>query len=99
MALTTDTSVLTALANDYGFENVFARQVAGYCRPGEVVVGISTSGNSRNVILALSIYTSSGPLRRERRRPGSAFRARYAFFVRFRNNLPRSIPRRLAASL
>ena len=53
MALTTDTSILTAVANDYGFEMVFSRQVEAMSRPGDVLVGISTSGNSRNVILAL----------------------------------------------
>ncbi|MFQ5872302.1 MAG: SIS domain-containing protein [Dehalococcoidia bacterium] len=52
-ALTTDASVLTALANDFGYEIVFARQVAAYCRPGDIVVGLSTSGESENVIQAL----------------------------------------------
>lgn len=54
IALTTDTSILTAIGNDYGFEHVFRRQLEALCKPGDVVVGISTSGNSRNVILALS---------------------------------------------
>lgn len=49
IALTTDTSALTAISNDYGFDNVFSRQVAGLARPGDVLVGISTSGNSPNV--------------------------------------------------
>ncbi len=53
VALTTDSSVLTALGNDFGFENVFQRQVQALVRVGDVVVGISTSGKSRNVILAL----------------------------------------------
>ncbi|OSM04940.1 D-sedoheptulose 7-phosphate isomerase [Magnetofaba australis] len=53
VALTTDTSVLTAIGNDYGYELVFARQIAGLCRPGDFVVGISTSGNSENCILGL----------------------------------------------
>jgi D-sedoheptulose 7-phosphate isomerase len=53
VALTTDTSILTAIANDYGYEMVFARQVEALARPGDVLVGISTSGNSRNVIAAL----------------------------------------------
>ncbi|MBN1421041.1 MAG: D-sedoheptulose 7-phosphate isomerase [Planctomycetes bacterium] len=52
-ALTTDTSVLTALANDYGFERVFERQVAALVRRGDVVVGLSTSGDSPNVVRAL----------------------------------------------
>ncbi len=50
IALTTDTSILTALGNDYGFDTVFARQIEALCQPGDVVVGISTSGNSMNVI-------------------------------------------------
>ncbi len=49
-ALTTNTSSLTAIANDYGFETVFSRQVRGLVRKGDVVIGISTSGNSINVI-------------------------------------------------
>ena len=53
IALTTDTSVLTAIANDYGFGEVFARQVEALCVPGDVVVGISTSGKSKNVHAAL----------------------------------------------
>jgi D-sedoheptulose 7-phosphate isomerase len=54
IALTTDTSALTAGANDFGFESVFARQVEALARPGDVVIGISTSGNSPNVISGLS---------------------------------------------
>jgi D-sedoheptulose 7-phosphate isomerase len=50
IALTTDTSALTAIANDYGFEEVFARQVRALGRPGDVAVAISTSGNSPNVL-------------------------------------------------
>jgi D-sedoheptulose 7-phosphate isomerase len=53
VALTTDSSALTSISNDYGFENVFARQVEAHCRPGDAVVGISTSGNSPNVCEAL----------------------------------------------
>jgi D-sedoheptulose 7-phosphate isomerase len=53
IALTTNTSILTAIGNDYGYELVFRRQVEALCVPGDVVVGISTSGNSRNVCLAL----------------------------------------------
>jgi len=54
IALTTDSSILTAIGNDYGFEAVFSRQVAGLGRPGDVVFGISTSGNSPNVLAALT---------------------------------------------
>jgi D-sedoheptulose 7-phosphate isomerase len=50
IALSTDTSVVTALANDYSFDEVFARQVRGHGRPGDVAVGFSTSGESANVI-------------------------------------------------
>jgi len=53
LALTTDTSFLTSNANDYAFENVFERQVEGLGREGDVLVGISTSGNSRNVVRAV----------------------------------------------
>jgi D-sedoheptulose 7-phosphate isomerase len=53
IALTTDTSALTAIGNDYGYERVFQRQVEALCNIGDVVVGISTSGNSKNVCLAL----------------------------------------------
>jgi len=53
IALTTNTSILTAIGNDYGYELVFRRQVEALCVPGDVVVGISTSGNSKNVCLAL----------------------------------------------
>lgn len=53
-ALTVNTSVLTAIANDYDYERVFARQVEAFVKPGDVVVGLSTSGNSRNVLAALA---------------------------------------------
>ena len=50
IALTTDTSILTALGNDYGFDIVFARQLQGLGQAGDVAVGISTSGNSPNIV-------------------------------------------------
>jgi len=50
IALTTDSSILTAVSNDYGFEQVFARQIQALARPGDVAVAISTSGNSPNVL-------------------------------------------------
>ncbi len=53
VALTTDTSALTAIGNDYGFERVFSRQVEALARPGDCLVAISTSGNSPNVIAAV----------------------------------------------
>lgn len=53
IALTADTATLTALGNDYGFERVFARQVEALARPGDVLLAISTSGNSANVLQAV----------------------------------------------
>lgn len=54
IALTTDTSFITANANDFGFEGIFARQVEALGRAGDVLIGISTSGNSSNVLKAIS---------------------------------------------
>jgi len=51
IALTTDTSVLTAISNDYSFANVFSRQIKALCQPQDVVIGLTTSGNSKNIIL------------------------------------------------
>jgi D-sedoheptulose 7-phosphate isomerase len=53
IALTTDSSILTSVSNDYGFESVFSRQVEALCRPGDMLVGLSTSGNSANVLRAM----------------------------------------------
>jgi D-sedoheptulose 7-phosphate isomerase len=60
LALTTDTSVLTAVGNDYGFERVFGRQVEAFGRPGDVAVGISTSGRSPNVVDGLRTARARG---------------------------------------
>lgn len=60
VALTADSSVLTTISNDYGYEHVFARQVAGLGRRGDVAFGISTSGRSRNIELALDTARASG---------------------------------------
>ena len=60
LALNANTSVLTALGNDYGFEEVFARQVAALGRPGDVLVAISTSGNSPNVLRAAKAARERG---------------------------------------
>ncbi|MEO2118104.1 MAG: D-sedoheptulose 7-phosphate isomerase [Methanocaldococcus sp.] len=54
IALTTDTSILTAIGNDYGFDRIFERQVEALGKEGDVLVGISTSGNSENVIKAVN---------------------------------------------
>ena len=55
IALTTDTSALTAAGNDIGFERIFSRQIEALGKPGDVAIGISTSGNSENVIRALQL--------------------------------------------
>ena len=60
IALSTNTSILTAIGNDYGYEFVFRRQVEAMCAAGDVIVGISTSGNSRNVFLALEAAREIG---------------------------------------
>jgi D-sedoheptulose 7-phosphate isomerase len=60
IALTTDTSLLTAAGNDHGFETIFARQVTGLGRPGDVLLAISTSGNSPNVVRAVEAAHQCG---------------------------------------
>jgi D-sedoheptulose 7-phosphate isomerase len=60
ISLTTDTSVLTCVANDYSYEDIFARQVEALGRPGDVLLGITTSGNSENVLRALKMAKSMG---------------------------------------
>ncbi len=60
LALTTDTSILTAIGNDYGYDKIFARQVEGLGREGDVLVGISTSGNSGNVLEAIAKAREKG---------------------------------------
>ena len=60
IALTTDSSILTALGNDYGFDTVFTRQIESLALPGDLVIGISTSGTSRNVAAALELARSRG---------------------------------------
>ena len=60
LALTTDTSALTSIANDYGFEQVFARQVEGLGRRGDVLLALSTSGRSPNILAALRVARERG---------------------------------------
>ena len=62
VALTTDSSILTAVGNDYGYECVFARQIEALGQPGDVLLAISTSGNSPNIVRALELAHSSGIL-------------------------------------
>ena len=59
-ALTTNTSTLTAIGNDYGYDRTFARQIEAYCRKGDAAVGISTSGNSPNVLEAIKAAKKIG---------------------------------------
>ncbi len=60
IALTTDTSILTAIGNDYGFERVFARQIEALAEEGDCALGISTSGNSPNVLEAIEVAKERG---------------------------------------
>lgn len=60
VALTTDTSILTAIGNDYGYENLFARQVQALGRPGDVLIGYSTSGTSPNVLKGFATARAAG---------------------------------------
>lgn len=60
IALSTDTSALTAIGNDYGYEYVFSRQVEALATKGDVVIGISTSGNSKNIINAIEMANKIG---------------------------------------
>jgi len=60
LALTTDTSVLTAIGNDYGYETVFERQILGLGRPGDVFIAISTSGRSPNILRAIDTARQRG---------------------------------------
>ena len=60
IALTTDTSVLTSISNDYGYDRVFDRQVEALASKGDLIIGISTSGNSQNVVNALKLAKELG---------------------------------------
>lgn len=60
LALTTDTSALTAIGNDFGFSALFARQIEALCRAGDVCIGISTSGRSENVVAGLAAARAQG---------------------------------------
>jgi len=60
IALTTDTSILTAHSNDYSFDTVFSRQIEALARPEDIVIGLSTSGNSANIIDAIKVAKEIG---------------------------------------
>ncbi|WP_158794759.1 SIS domain-containing protein [Granulicella sp. L60] len=60
VALTTDTSILTAAGNDFGFDHIFSRQLEALGQPGDIFLGISTSGNSKNIVKALHVAKKIG---------------------------------------
>lgn len=60
IALTTDTSILTSVGNDYGYDYIFSRQIEALCRPEDIVIGITTSGNSANVVNAIKTANEIG---------------------------------------
>jgi D-sedoheptulose 7-phosphate isomerase len=60
IALTVDTSAITAIGNDFGFEQIFSRQILGLAKPNDVLIGITTTGNSRNVVEAAKTMKSLG---------------------------------------
>ncbi len=60
IALTTDTSILTSVGNDYGYDYIFARQVEALCTPKDVLIGITTSGNSANIVRAIEAANEVG---------------------------------------
>lgn len=62
VVLNADLATMTAVANDYGYENVFARQAEGHIRPGDIFIGITTSGNSENVIRAAKVAKEKGAI-------------------------------------
>ncbi len=60
IALTTDSSILTAVGNDYGYDEIFSKQVSALGKPGDILLAISTSGNSKNVIKAIEVAKKKG---------------------------------------
>jgi D-sedoheptulose 7-phosphate isomerase len=62
IALTTDTSIITSVGNDYGYDYIFARQIEALCRHEDVVIGITTSGNSKNVVAAIEEANKIGAI-------------------------------------
>ena len=60
IALTTDTSILTAVGNDYGYDEIFSKQVRGLGKKSDILIGISTSGNSKNVVKAIEVAKKMG---------------------------------------
>lgn len=62
IALTTDTSILTSVGNDYGYDYIFSRQVEALCTPKDVLIGLTTSGNSANVVRAIETANEIGAI-------------------------------------
>ncbi|NOS96626.1 MAG: D-sedoheptulose 7-phosphate isomerase [Methylotenera sp.] len=60
IALTTDTSIITSVGNDYGYDYIFSRQIEALCRPEDLVIGLTTSGNSANVVSAIEAAKTIG---------------------------------------
>ena len=60
ISLTTDTSIITAIGNDYGYDKIFSKQVEGLAQSGDILIGISTSGNSQNILEAYNVAKSKG---------------------------------------
>lgn len=60
IALTTDSSIITSISNDYGYEYIFSKQLEALCTQGDIAIGISTSGSSQNVILGLKVASKKG---------------------------------------
>lgn len=60
IALTTDSSILTAIGNDYGYDHIFSKQVEGLGNSGDILIGISTSGNSKNILNAYAVAKNKG---------------------------------------
>src|SRR3990167_499464 len=83
LALTTDSSVITAIANDYGYDRCFERQIEAFVKKGDVVIGISTSGNSQGILRAVRLAKEKGAVtmgltRSEERRVGKECRSRWS---------------------
>ena len=96
-ALSVNSSTLTCVGNDYGYDHVFSRQVEAFAHPGDVVIGMTTSGTSRNVVLALEAAKQAGRgdrrIHRQRRRPGCRNRRPFRDRARWlRRDRSRSAP-------
>ena len=72
ISLTVDTSIITAIANDYGYENIFKRQLEALSKPGDIVIGLSTSGKSENINIALKWAKENGCIAVDFERVGSS---------------------------